>query len=153
MKKRWTKKAQREKIAELNVQISELRSKLYDAESEAERYKKRFKTLMFSEEMEPIRIPNTVGVVTANIEHIPYGMFITYDPEKAVHIDTLKERLAIELARGMIDADMVKFIIRDEERWCTGYATIGAKLYVIPWEQLTERSWQVRAYMEGRREI
>ena len=88
-----------------------------------------------------------VRVVTA--ESIPYGNFAVLDDGCTEEdIEKAKEKIAVILAKGLIDSGLCQFIVHNDANPLNPLsrmddplsdATVGIKLYVIPWEQMTRR--------------
>jgi hypothetical protein len=129
------------KINQKDITIGELKSRINCLEEEKKKVEKRLEIAGAETET----IEEGVGMVQIiRAEVIPYGTFTRVGND--IHLDDLesvKMELTREIAKELIDQSIVQFIIKkpgmydgpfgaiDQE-----YGTIGAKLYVIPWEQM-----------------
>ena len=85
-----------------------------------------------------------VRVVTA--DGIPYGTFAVMDDGCTEgDIEDAKGKIAIILAKRLIDSGLCQFIVHNKTDHLScmddplSDATVGIKLFVIPWEQMTRR--------------
>lgn len=144
------------KKKQMKARIRELEAENKALKDENEELRKRFRTLgshpgLFGYRVgKKYRIETETGpmLVSPNI----YGKY------KQFNEDTLKERiddyieiakreLITELAEGLIDQDIVQIIVKQKEDYpFGGTATIGAKLYVIPWEQTIQDKMLVEGW-------
>lgn len=78
-----------------------------------------------------------VHIVTA--EGIPYGNFAMMDNGCTDEdIEKAKEKVAVILAKGIIDSGLCQFIVRNNSDHLS-ISTVGIKLFVVPWEQMTRK--------------
>lgn len=97
-----------------------------------ETYKKRFR--LAGSEIKTIDGP-AGKIQTIEAEAQAWGQYaVTYDCEI---IDECRDRLIRKIAEGLAENNIVQFIIRDQEQYNpVGGITVGAKLFVIPWEEM-----------------
>ena len=77
----------------------------------------------------------------ADVQHVEakpliYGTYISLMHDTEIPDETLseiKKRLTEQLVRGLLDANMVQFIIHESDMPFEPQ-TVGAKLFVVPWE-------------------
>ena len=71
------------------------------------------------------------------IKPIPYGDYIALPNYSEVPVNMIAETKKIviqKLVHAFVESGYVQFIIKDAQ-WPFGGATVGAKMYVVPWEQ------------------
>ena len=78
------------------------------------------------------------------IKPVPFGAYcrVPNGIRFADVIDSVKGRLATQLATSLIEQNVVQFITNEE--WLPNMdSTIGAKLYVVPWDRtvICRRRW------------
>ena len=130
-------KAKRVSRKELKEKIKTLKRKVQVLQSEADEAREKAKAL--SDRL--VRLGSSAWE-QADITHIdvkptPWGSYISLMDNTAIPDDTMSEikrRLTGQLVRGLLEANMVQFIIRESDLPFAPQ-TIGAKLFVIPWEK------------------
>ena len=63
----------------------------------------------------------------------------------------IKTRLMKEIARGLIENDIVQFVYKNADMSdpLSQFGTIGGRLYVVPWEQMPHRrTLELKQYVE-----
>ena len=138
------------KIKQKDFTIGLLKNRIECLEEEKKKVEKRLE--IAGTETETIEDEvGTIQIIRA--ETIPYGSFTRVGND--IHLDDLesvKMELTREIAKALIDQSIVQFIIKKPGMYdgpfgdiFQGYKTIGAKLYVIPWEQMrTGRTIEIR---------
>ena len=137
------------KIKQKDITINGLMSRIECLEKEKKEVEKRLE--IAGTETETIEEGfGTVQIIRAQV--IPYGTYVRVDKIPLDELKFIKGELTREIAKALIEQNIVQFIIKepgiydgpfgaiDQE-----YGTIGAKLYVIPWEQMrTGRTIEIR---------
>ena len=128
------------KKRELKQRISELEQLLSQHEAEAKAYKHELDIAMgklaaLGKDFEPIE-----GVEYVEASAKPWGTYVKVDTDyiKKDKLDAVKNKLLIPLAKGLMDTGWVQFIVKDGLTPLDP-GTVGAKLYVVPWEKAVRR--------------
>ena len=135
MAKRISRKELKEKIRSL-----EYLNKVYrwNADNYCKKYeelKKRFQELGSKAEMFDLKGP---GIECIEIEPQQWGQYsMLSDNIPDAALPQVKERLITQIARGLMEANLVQII--NSEAGPFGGKTMGAKLYVVPWEKLVKK--------------
>lgn len=149
MRRNERKMLQRE-IKQKDFRIGLLKNRIECLEEEKKKVEKRLEIAGAETET----IEEGVGMVQIiRAEVIPYGTYTRVG--NYIHLDDLtsvKMELTREIAKALIDQNIVQFIIKEPGMHdgpfgdiFQGYKTIGAKLFVIPWEQMrTGRKIEIR---------
>lgn len=135
-----SRKAMRNEIRNLRHDLEVMHGDLIDARRMAEDYRRRFIKLGMDENLRDLTVDEPVKQYAGEIEVEPsvWGQYMVLT-DKATDeiIDMVSERLAESLARSLIKAGYARVIVRQPEP-PDFIATIGVKLAVVPWEELTE---------------
>ena len=128
-----------------------------DSKREAEYYKKRFRE--FGSNVETIDPTNNCYITQVKWETKPepWGHYIVFNkglldyPDKDKVFKEMKDRIVYEIARGLLENNLVQIIIHTpKDGPMFNESTIGAKLYVVPWEQMPhKRTVELRQYVEN----
>lgn len=127
--------------AECKIAAAEERAE--HAEITAEDYRRRFAE--FGTNVETIETGENCLVKTMKWELTPqqWGKYTKQQMdirmEVAEQVKEIEKDLVCKIANGLIENNLVQFVLREAEPFggpLTAEATIGAKLFVIPWEQL-----------------
>ena len=133
--------------------LKQLRNKLYremsramheraariQAEETAEYYKDRFRKFGSNVDTVEPDSGKLVQMLKWEIEPQPWGTYALVDPHINERvIEQRKRQLAENIARGLIERDILQFIVKSADYDCplTKHGTIAAKLYAVPWEQM-----------------
>lgn len=147
------------KIKQKDISISRLMSRIKCLEEEKKKVEKRLEIAGTETET----VEEEFGMVQIiRAQAIPYGI---YTRVNKIHLDELsstellneltsiKQELTNEIAKALIEQNIVQFIIKEPgmydgpfEAIVQEFGTVGAKLYVIPWEQMrtTGRTIEIR---------
>lgn len=134
------KKAKR--IRDLEHDLSIAQDLVKQQEADIKYWKKRFRRTGYKR-MEQIAA-NQVKTVKVELNPVPFGGYSILNNRFSSEEDMLnrvKEDLVQRLVRGLIEAEMVQFIIKDPDYYVGSEpcVTVGAKLAVVPWEQMTRK--------------
>ena len=163
MSRKRSKKALKNRIKQLEFTISNLKSMnlvlqsmnqaLRDSEK---RIKERFRELGSLPEVKEF---GGLQVVTARIKPQAWGVQMEYVPG---HLDSewAKKELTMQIVESLIENDFIQIIRpnyyepfkRNPFREDEGLELIGAKLYVVPWEQATMKSIELKKLVEKKME-
>ena len=148
MRRNERKMLQRE-IKQKDFRIGLLKNRIECLEEEKKKVEKRLEIAGTETET----IEEGVGMVQIiRAEAIPYGTFTRVDKIAFDELAFIKGELTREIAKALIEQNIVQFIIKEPGMYDgpfgaidQEYGTIGAKLYVIPWEQMrTGRTIEIR---------
>jgi len=90
-----------------------------------------------------------IDTYSVEVEAIPYGMFSVVDMANDwLFPKRIKESLALRIADALMKNNLIQYVVRDGGTVpINNHCTVGAKLYVIPWEQTVigrKRTIQIR---------
>ena len=148
MRRNERKMLQRE-IKQKDFRIGLLRNRVECLEEEKKKVEKRLE--IAGTETETIEEGSgMVQIIRAEV--IPYGTYARVDKIALDELTFIKGELTREIAKALIEQNIVQFIIKEPGMYDgpfgaidQEYGTIGAKLYVIPWEQMrTGRTIEIR---------
>ena len=86
---------------------------------------------------------------TAEIKGIPWGTWCALcEGADDDDVYTAKLRIAESIVMGLIERDLLQFIVKEpgqvDRDPLNTMMTVGAKVYVVPWEQMTTKTISVR---------
>lgn len=143
MAKRISRRELKEKIRNLEYLNKTYAWSLDDYRQKYKELEKRFQELGSKVEMFNLK---GSGIECIEIEPQPWGQYCRlagYVPE--AQMPAVKERLISQIVRGLMETNLVQII--DHSGWEPfEEKTIGAKLYVVPWEKLVKKE-QIRKQM------
>jgi hypothetical protein len=129
------KKALQNRIHALAVMLMDRDSQIADLHSQIEKLKQRLRVIgtevpTLDEDTGPVKIIRAHTSI--------YGMY-SYVKNEALEdpaiFENVKQRLIGEIVNALMDTDTVQFITHDAPGLLE-MSTIGAKLYVVPWEEV-----------------
>ena len=129
-RKRTSRRELIQRIKSLEVDMVMANGRADDEERRRKDLEKRLQTLGSRMDLK-----QTDAITCVEVEPIPFGKYATVVPglDMSQFIDEMKSQLVREIANSLIANNYVQIICHD------GYGpfegTIGAKLYVVPWEQ------------------
>lgn len=154
MKKKFKKKL---KAAINRAQEAEQMVKL--VEIEADRYRKRLVNIGSNMEVVTPKDDGPITEVKWTADIQAWGHYIRFDhnyiynsPDRDEMFLKMKKTLAEKLAAGLIEENLVQFIVKDPETGSpfSREGTLGVKLFVVPWEQMPhKRTIEIRQYIEN----
>lgn len=118
--------------------VREAEAERDEAVQELEKYKQRFRKIGAADVHTSANMP----VQVIELEPKIYGNYFQVTDDNLLNgemLQYLKGELAKTLAEGLLNEDMVKYIIKESNNYgpLEKFGTIGAKLYVIPWEDIS----------------
>ena len=128
--KRISRKELKQKIKTLESRISFLTYEKESMRSQRDKYAKRLDYLG-SEGWRQLDISRV------EIKPEPWGKYCILPQEldlNAEIIDEIKSRLVKDIASGLMESGMVQIIVHDGDIFYDK-KTVGAKLFVVPWEK------------------
>ena len=145
MKKINVIKKQRKKIEQLRREKALLRAELADEEKQKKKLQDRL-TMAGSEIMTvdgpvgPIQVIEAETEVWGTYTELSYSADATVNENKQI-MDEAAKILAGEVARKLIENNLAQVIYKSREEWeeipmGRKNATLGVKLFVVPWEQM-----------------
>lgn len=135
-------KHNRKRIYRLIRELMIQREARMTAETQAEYYKDRFQRMGSNVETVDPEPGCPVKVEKWEVRPRAWGTFLIMNPSEHpdLAIKFAKESLVREIARSLIENDLVQFIVHefedDDDPLNDGRGTVGAKLYIVPWEQM-----------------
>ena len=97
-----------------------------------EKLKDRFRAMGSAPDIE---YKDGIPVVTAEIKPMQYGTYMYYAEDSEANTQYFQNELAKQIVKGLMEQDIIQFIYHDTDLFSNRFPTIGAKLFVIPWEQ------------------
>lgn len=85
------------------------------------------------------------------IKSIPYGLYSILDATDTDRvIRKIQENLVKEIAECLIKDNMIRFIVKEQENYdpLSRYATVAARIDVVPWDQIVRRKTKVEKEYE-----
>ncbi len=158
MKKKTYKRMQTRLLRETKKYLSEhvmrldAESKIDEAEQKASYYKKRIRKIGENMETVNVRPGKAVAMVKWEISPEIYGTYKRIDRIDLLSEETIKKELAMRIAEGLLDQELIQFICKETEPYdpLGRFATIGAKVYVVPWELMPhQRSMELMQYVDN----
>lgn len=127
--KRRSRKELIQEIKGLKASVALAESKAYDETKKRKDIEGRFIELG-----NRIDLKQTDAIACVEVKPIAFGQYanVTNGLPLADLIDEVKSRLVTGIARGLIEMNYVQIIYNDDGPLGK---TIGAKLFVVPWEQ------------------
>lgn len=134
--KRISRRELKEQIKRLQLCIQEMMKDYTDLKDKHRKLSDRFDRA--GNEWEPV---DGIGV-SVNIKPEAWGQYLTLgdDPYAVYHEEYFLKKLTQDLVRAMLDNHYVQFYGHDGI--INGY-TIGAKIYVVPWDKVVMLRKQV----------
>lgn len=132
-------------IEKLNEELVKLNEELSAKDAQMEIMKKRFMRLGDQIETMDKRGPALQTIIKEiDIEPIQFGDYLAMSmldsnrEYQDVVFEEAKGRMAEKLATGLIENNLVQFIIRDQNHYdpLNMFTTVAAKITVVPWEQM-----------------
>lgn len=145
MRKKGYKQMQKRLYREMN-KATILKVLLDSAREDKEEEKKRAdyfqeRIRMIGANMATQDMPEGKGIATLRWELKPetWGTYQIVDLDLGyIDPEFIKEKVATEIAKGLIEKELVQFIVKDACMFdpLSRFGTIGGKVYVVPWEQM-----------------
>lgn len=137
----------KKKIQELERQIADLEIQLDERGQDIDKLKKRL--LRAGNAPYDYVSDKSIKTYTAEIKVETWGMYIVLGGETAVDhvLEAAKEQVVSDIAKGLIENNLVQFVVRDMENDfdpLNQACTVAAKINVVPWEQLTTKKLVIR---------
>ena len=145
LQNRLYREIKRRIIAEFKVITATERA--VKAEETAERYKDRFRK--FGENVETIGGSGYIKTLEWTVKPEQYGSYAcSWSDLTGEQVWELKRKVTEQIVNGLMENNLVQFICKNREEFDPlGSATIGAKVNVVPWEQMPhERVFKIREY-------
>ena len=164
MKKRSYKRMKNRLYREIKARITEegrrisAEGKIAEAQETAEYYKGRFRKFGTNVDTIDLKSGNYIAELKWELtpESLNKYMWVSMEewkekiPEYAV-TEHMKD-LAVQIAEALIENNLVQFSSRDPEDYfpLANKAALGAKLYVVPWEQMPhKRTMELRQMVDA----
>lgn len=135
-----------------------LEKRVEDAEKKAQFYTERFRKLGSNVETVNPESDKLVTMLKWELDPVRAGAYMMIHPIMMEEMDqrtaynTIRDDLANEIAKGLLESDMVQLFTKGQDQTdpLNPYGTAGAKLYVIPWEQMPhKRTVEIKQYVEN----
>ena len=164
MSKKSYKRNQNRLYREIKARIA-AEGRIHRAESEAEvcrdelkKLRKRFRWIGTIPVYEHIDSKDTrvIEVETLAVGTESWGNYaVVADWDKAAEIiDEVKKSLAVSIAEGLMDSELIQFTLKEPEYYEPLYqfGTVGARLIVVPWERMIGRKYlEINRWVRKRR--
>ena len=153
MKKKGYKQMQRKMLREITGYAHQMQHEIRQrilaegkaelAQREAENYRKRIREIgMNMEIIDPG--PGTVRCVKWTMNPQAWGQYVALTPNMdeipQEALDDVKFELARTIAEGAARNELIQYIKgKNEMDPLNQFATIGGKIYIVPWEQMPHR--------------
>ena len=133
------KKHKNRKIRKLNKQLAISKSNEYGLQEQIKRLNQRIAEIGAN----TVTKDESGNVVAIKIKPMAYGDYAVLAKENWYEPFTTeaKKSLVENLAEGLINNNIVQFIVHDAavfDPLNAGFITLGAKLFVVPWEKMKE---------------
>lgn len=149
--KRGERKRLIQSIENLGSTVRRLIGEKSELEEQLDRTKKRLEAA--GSEIKTIDEPiGKIQIIHPEVE--TYGNYATFTDADEEQREYIKKELARRLAEGLINQNIVQIICKEPGAYIHldplyRHGTIGAKLFVIPWEQMkTGKMIEIRRYMD-----
>ena len=128
------------------------------AEQEAEYYRKRLLNIGSNMEVADVKDDHFITEVKWSVNTQTWGHYIEFDhqilynsPDRDEIFQSMKKQLVEKIATGLLERNIVQFIVHDpKDDPFLRMGTLGAKLFVIPWEQMPhKRTVEIKQYIEN----
>lgn len=133
--KRVSRRELKAKIQELNYETQSLKAKLSQLQEMYGRLYDRFTRL--GTQIESLDSGGTIQAI--EIKPIPFGNYAILTNgliAKEIH-DAVKSQIVSDMLSQLLEHGYVQFLSGFDD--CLGAVTLGAKMYVVPWEQMARR--------------
>lgn len=152
MKKKIPKSIKK-KIRKAENEARFQREKRLEAEEKAKFYEDRFRRFGSNVETVDPGSGKLVVMEKWTIEQQPWGKYaICREDISDEELEKLKESIVEGLVRGLIEKNLVQFILKERNTVfpIAEFKTLGAKLYVVPWEQMPhERTLELERFVKN----
>ena len=135
MKKRISRRELKEQIRNLKFDLNSSKCDLDSMQTKYDDLKKRFADLGSKAESYDVKGD---GIECIEVFPQAWGNYFCLargleDPDE---IDHVKKRLISDIANGLMENNMIQFIMNDSSPLGK---TMGAKLYVVPWDKMVRK--------------
>ena len=148
MNKRISRRELKNRIHIQNLQIEQIKDALEEENNKRIEIQNRFRELGSDPELEGVQ---GVPCIEKEVEWQQWGQYILTDDFRREVIEAAEERLVESIAKGLIEENIIRFIVREPEAHSSPFdrcVTVAAKLYCIPWEKVTTRKLKIRGGTE-----
>lgn len=153
MKKKGYKQMQKRLLRETKARLLAQADNSYNKMMK-EFYEKRFRK--FGTNVETIEDRNIIECLKWEITPEQWGNYAVRNWDDMLTNDDayvkIKKILIDQIAEGLIDKNIVQFIVKEGSMISGpfGMPTVGAKLYLVPWEQMPhKRTIEMRQFVEN----
>ena len=151
MQKRLLRETKKAFLAEQEKKLEHNRRE--EADEEAKYYRERL--LKFGSNVKTVEPSKGkyVECIKWELEPQQWGQYAVtgQDVDVLKVLPEIKERVVKSIAKSLIERNIVQFVLKCNEEYdpFNEYGTVGAKLYVVPWEQMPhERTIELMQYAE-----
>ena len=134
MGKRISRRELKEWNKALKLEVRDLQYKLDTVRMERNTLDQRLTELGSRVETYDVR---GAGIECIEIKPEPWGQYCVLYDRNDLPMDAIKQRLVQSIAEGLMKSNNVQLIVQDNDLWQR--KTIGAKLYVVPWDKMAKR--------------
>lgn len=141
------RRGRQELLWEIKVQRRDQEERYKLLEDQYYQLKERFRKA--GSEVETLEDVPQIPVITAEINPQTYGFYGVVDKktlEDQNFRNMIQRELITKIVQGLMDQEIVQFIA-GKNTWdpdLEGFCTYGAKLYVVPWEQLVRKKLTIK---------
>lgn len=135
MAKRVSRRELKEKIRELNSDLKFEKSLVNEWMTSHDKLKKRLDDMGSRIETFEAR----GGIQTIEIKPEAWGTYVMVNGLAEIpdeEMEQIKRKITNQIARGLIESSLVQFIANRSD--LNPYITVGAKVYVVPWDKLAK---------------
>ena len=129
-----------------------LANQLIPKAAKAEFYKKRFQDFGTNVETTEPGSGKFVVCEKWSLRWEPYGVYKKFPGTiNEEDVEQIKKELAEKIAGALIENNLIQFFVKEADDFgpLTEFATIGAKLFVVPWEQMPhKRTIELKKYVD-----
>lgn len=153
MKKRTYKRMKNRLYKEMFRRMT-AENQLGPAKEKAEYYRKRFREFGKNVDTSDMDNGKLISMLKWELRPEPYGTYVgvhkSFIDEEGEVLRGVKGDIIRTLVEGLIENDLVQMFVKDGDDPMYPFQTIGAKLYVVPWEQMPhKRTMELKQYVEN----
>lgn len=152
MNKRISRRELKNRIHIQNLQIDQIKYAFEVEKKKRIEIQNRFRQIGSDPELVEL---HGIPCIEKEIELQPWGEYILTDDFRKDAIVAAEERLAGSIAKELMEANIIRFIVKGPDEYCVPfdrYGTVAAKLYCIPWEQVVTRKLKINFFRGGTEE-
>lgn len=152
MNKRISRRELKNRIRELKYQNDQFNYIYEDEKKKRIEIENRFRALGSDPELEGLY---GIPCIEKEVELQPWGNYAIIDTNDREAVEAAEERLVESIVKGLMEENIIRFIVRESSHSGGPFddlGTVAARLYCIPWEQVTTRKLKINSFRGGTEE-